>query len=156
MLVEIFLILRMQQPNASRWHFAEFVVVYTKMIHTPIGQLIGIVELRKKLKMKKKNVDFAGKREWMFYLPCTAREVWGSFLQPRCRRSVTVDRGPRSLCSPRDWRAAGGIVCSLIPTGSDNEPKILPAPRRCISSTTTCETCTHVRQGKLSENVTEN
>lgn len=45
-LVQILLILRMKQPHAARRHFAQLVIVNAEMIHAPVGQLIGIVQLQ--------------------------------------------------------------------------------------------------------------
>lgn len=44
-LVQILLVLRMKQPHATRRHFAQLIIVNAKMIHAPVGQLIGIMQL---------------------------------------------------------------------------------------------------------------
>lgn len=46
MLVQILLVLWMKQSHAARRHFAQLIIVNAEMIHAPVGQLIGIMQLK--------------------------------------------------------------------------------------------------------------
>lgn len=42
---EILLIFRMQKSQATRRHFAEFVIIDAQVVHAPVGKLVCVVQL---------------------------------------------------------------------------------------------------------------
>lgn len=45
MFAQVLLVFRMQKPQATGRHFAEFVVIDAQVVHTPVSELIGVVKL---------------------------------------------------------------------------------------------------------------
>lgn len=56
MLHQVSLIVRMQETETARRHPAQFVVINAKVIHTPIGQLMTVVQLVANLTIKNTDV----------------------------------------------------------------------------------------------------